>query len=196
MPSKTVAHALALIAGLFVGACQSSPQPPAFPELTYRHLGSFKLDVAQVEIIDDYTPPLKPPYVEHLFPTSPAKAAARWASDRIVAVGTSKKMRFIIRDASVVETQLDVKEGMEGALTTDQAERYKARLDVVIEIVSEGRGTEARVEAKANRTRSVPEDATVNARQRLFHEMAENLMIDLNAELERNILAHLGRYVR
>ena len=193
---STLRVEVALLAMLAVGACAGSPPPSALPEITFTHLGSFKLDVAQIEILDEYLPPLKPPYVEHLFSTSPAVAAARWGTERMTAVGTSRKARFIVRNASVVETSLEVEEGLEGALTTDQSERYQARLSVVIEIVSEARGREAFVEANAVRARSVPEDATLNERQRLFHAMTEALLDDLNAELERNILAHLGKYIR
>jgi len=188
--------AAALLSVLALGACANSAAPPALPEITFQHLGSFQLDVAQIEVLDEYVPPLKPPYVEHLFSTSPATVAARWGRDRLKAVGTSRKARFIVRDASVSETLLEIEEGLEGALTTDQSERYQAQLSVVIDIVSEERGREAYVEASAVRARSVPEDATLNERQRLFHAMTEDLMADLNVALERNILEHLGKYVR
>jgi hypothetical protein len=188
--------AAALLSVLALGACANSAAPLALPEITFQHLGSFQLDVAQIEVLDEYVPPLKPPYVEHLFSSSPANVAVRWGRDRLKAVGTSRKARFIVRDAPVSETPLDVEEGLEGALTTDQSERYQARLSVLIEIVSEERGREAYVEASAVRVRSVPEDTTLNERQRLFHAMTGDLMADLNAALERNILEHLGKYVR
>ena len=194
MPALRVAAALLSV--LALGACANSAVPPALSEITFEHLGSFQLDVAQIEVLDEYVPPFKPPYVEHIFTTSPATVAARWGRDRLKAVGTSRKARFIVRDASVAKTLLEIEDGLEGALTTDQSERYQARLSVVIDIVSEERGREAYVEASAVRVRSVPEDATLNERQRLFHAMTEGLMADLNAALERNILEHLNKYVR
>ena len=59
-----------------------------FPELTYAHLGAMRLDVARVEIADEYHEPLRPPNVDHLFPTPPERAMRRWATDRLAASGT------------------------------------------------------------------------------------------------------------
>src|SRR3546814_13039922 len=40
-------------------------------------------------VIDAYRSPGTAPNVEHLFPSPPATAMARWASDRLEAVGTT-----------------------------------------------------------------------------------------------------------
>jgi hypothetical protein len=181
---------------LALAACAPLPAPQQFPELTYAQLGAIRLDVARVEIVVAYDPPLAPPNVEHTFPTTPATAAERWALDRIRALGDAGWAQFIVREAGVTETAIEVEGGLKGAFTEDQSERYEGVLDVVLEIRSDRGFRDAYVEARAMRTRTVSEDITVNDRQRVFFEMTKGLMADINAQLEDRIRQHLSRYLR
>ena len=180
---------------LALAACAPLPPAPQFPELTYAHLGAIRLDVARLEIVVAYDPPLAAPNVEHTFPTAPATAAERWAADRIRAVGDTGWAQFIVREAGVTETAIEVEGGLKGAFTDDQSERYEGVLDVVLEIRSDRGFRDAYVEARAMRTRTVPEDITVNDRQIVFLEMTQALMADINAQLEDRIRQHLPKYL-
>ena len=189
---------IALLAplALVLAACAPPPAPAPLSELSYSHLGAIRLDVARYEIVVEYDPPLAAPNVEHTFPTTPAAAAERWARDRIRAAGEEGWARFIIRQADVIETALDPQGGLEGALTDEQSERYDGVLDVILEIRSDRGFRDAYVEARARRTRTVSEDITVNERKKVFFEMTEGLMADVNAQLEDRIREHLARYLR
>ena len=48
--------------------------------------------------------------------------------------------------------------------------------------------------AVAERSRSVPEDASVEERERVFLQMTEDLVASLNGEIEKQIAAHLAAY--
>ena len=189
--------ALAAVLVLALGACSADPPGrPIYPELTYRHLPPIKLAVGRIEVEDAYTPPLRAPNVEHEFPLSPAAAARRWSDDRIRAVGEKGSVKVTLREASVVEVALKKTEGLTGAVTADQSERYDGTIVMEIEVRSENGDKEAFVTATARRSRTVPEDITLNDREKVFFEMTEAMMNDLNAELERQIQQHLGRYLR
>ena len=180
---------------LVVAAC-APPPPPPIPDLSYGHLGAIRLDVARFEIAVTYDPPLAAPNVEHIFPTTPAAAAERWALDRIQAVGDVGWARFIVREAGVTETALDPEGGLKGAFTDAQSERYEGVLDVVLEIRSDRGFRDAYVEARSMRTQTVAEDISVNDRRRVFFEMTEGLMAEVNAQLEDRIREHLAKYMR
>ncbi|MBM3511031.1 MAG: hypothetical protein FJX61_12995 [Alphaproteobacteria bacterium] len=196
MLSRRWLLAIAAVAVLPLGACQVPAPAPTLPELTYAHLGPIRLDVARIEIVDDYLPPLRRPNVEHEFPIPPADAARRWVNDRLQAAGRQRTARFFIRTAAVVETKLDRRGGLAGAFTTDQSERYNATLEVALEIRSESGQREAYVEARSENTRTVSEKASINDRERVYFEMTEFLMKAVNAELEAQINQHFGRFRR
>jgi hypothetical protein len=194
---RTCTVAICLAAAAFLGGCESGPTQARLPELTYGHLGAIRLDVARVEIADEYQEPLRPPNVDHLFPTPPERVLRRWATDRLAASGTpGRYARFVIQDAKVIETELPRTGGVRGAFTTDQTERYDLTLKVAIEIREErGNFQSGFVTASTARSRSVAEDISVNDREKVWFEMLEQAMNELNAELDRQIRANMTRFL-
>lgn len=185
---------LASLAGLT--ACEAPPMRPAYPELTYTHLPQFRLDVARIEIENAYHSPGHRPNVEQEFPVKPAVAAERALRDRLRAVGTGGVARAVIQNASVVEVPLKRTTGLRGALTTDQTERYDGVIEVVITVVGANPGDTARVVSRVERTRSVAEDASINDREKLWFDMTEALVNDLNASLDRQINEYFKNFLR
>lgn len=189
-------NALVLLAG-GLAACSTQPPRPRFPELTYGHLGQFTFDVQRVDIVSEYKAPFASPNVEHLFPTAPEQTLRRWAQDRLAATGTAGRYaRFVIQEAKVTETQLPRTPGVRGAFTTDQTQRYDGVLSVVLEIREERANYRAgTASAWASRSRTVAEGITVNDRDKVWFDLIEAMMNDLNAEMDRQIRANLAQFV-
>lgn len=184
-------------AALLLAACSDAPPPTKFPQLTYAHLGAFVLDVSEIEIVDRFRPTLRSPNIEHLVPVPPAKAARQWARDRLKSTGSSgRRAVFTIDNGAVTATQLKRQSGLRGALTVDQSERYDAVIAVRLEIFEANGRRGGIAEANAQRSRSVPENITLDARDKIWFSITETLTNDLNAEMERVIAQFLGAYVR
>lgn len=192
--------AAGLLIAVMVGACETAPPDANFPELTYAHLGAIGLDVGTIDVVSTYVSPLKRPHVEHLSPVRPAAAMTRWVKDRLKARGQGKskanRVRVTIKDASIVEVPLRVRGGIRGAFTTDQSHRYDAALEVVIQVFSAKGFQQALITSRAERHRTVGEGTSLAARERVWFEITEAMMKDINAELEKNIRAYLGNYLR
>ncbi|MFQ5972142.1 MAG: hypothetical protein ACE5Q3_07390 [Alphaproteobacteria bacterium] len=184
---KTHRAVALLTLGVLAGCAEVGPAPK-FPELTYDHLAPIPLDVAELRIVTAYQPPLDVPNVEHRAPTAPATAARRWAEDRLIATGArGRRAVFTIVNAAIVESELERSSGLRGLLTTDQSERYDAALEVQLEVFSATGKREGLATASARRSRTVAENITLNERERVWFELTEKLMRDLNVELERSI---------
>lgn len=181
---------------LVLAGCNTPPPVAKFPDITYAHMAPIQLDVKRIEVVWAYSPPYAPPNVDHLFPTPPGKAAERWAHDRLKAVGKEGYARFIIRDASVVETNLRKTGGIAGALTTDQAFRYDGVIDVELQLQDDLGQRDGRVTARATMSQTAPEDATINQTEQIWFDMTEAMMKQINAQLETAILTHLQPFLR
>jgi hypothetical protein len=144
-----------------VAACSSPPKRAPFAELTYAHLPPFRLDVAVVDVIDETRPTTAAPQVAHLFPVAPATAAARWAKDRLVAVGAGGAARYTIVEASAVEAPLE-RTTVKGMFTS-QSERYDAAIEVRLGVRSRPGSLRPRSRC-APSGQTVPEDATLSER--------------------------------
>lgn len=186
---------LALLALAAAAACESRLPEQEFPALTYGHLGGFRLDVGALRVVSEYAAPMKAPNVDHLFPTPPEKALRRWAADRLVAAGAKGTARFVIIDAAVSETPLEVEGGLGGLFTTQQSVRYEARAEAMLEILDDQGYRMGFANARVSRTRTLGEDATIDERRRLWFELTEALINDFNAEIEKNIRQYIGGYL-
>lgn len=188
-PGLSLLLTVALVAG-----CQVPPPQNSFAAITFGHLKPIRLDVGDVVLEQAYQAPGVPPNVDHLFPQRPADVALRWAGDRLQAAGTVRSARYIVREASVLEVPLETKTGLEGTFTVDQSERYDAKVKVELQIFDGGR-LEGTATAQAWRSVTVPEDASLNAREKVWYRLTEQLMSDLNGELEKVIKKVYGPYL-
>ena len=178
-----------------LGGCNTPPERYEFPELTYAHLPPIRLNVAVIDVLDSYHPPMAAPNVEHLFPTPPAKAMERWARDRLVAAGNNGGALFTITRADVLEVPLARTTGIKGVFTTDQSYRYDAMLQVKLEAENTSGLRRGSITAQAKRSRTVDEDITLNQRERLWFEMTELLMRDIGTEIEKQINTYMPAFL-
>jgi hypothetical protein len=190
--SPGIALLLAMVA---LTACSSTPVAPRYPELTYGHYGVIGLDVASIEFVSLYQPPKQPPHVEHLSPANPVVALERWSNDRLRAVGRDGFARVVVSNASIVETPLKTKSGVRGWFTTDQEARYDAVIEVEVQVRDESGGQRAYTRAKAERSRTVREGASIAEREGVLFHLVEGAMTEINTELDRGIRQYLQRYL-
>ena len=183
------------LAGLAIAACETPAMAPQYPEITFGHLPTIDLNATDVRIISDYQPPMQAPNVEHLFPVTPANALQRWAKDRLAAKGIGNVARFTVSDATVTETVLKTEPGLKGVFHKEPSARYDGSIAGMLEILDERGFRKGFATARVSRSRSILEGASINERERMWFELTEALMADFNAEMEKNIRAHVGAFV-
>ncbi len=186
-----------LVVAVALTACETPDPAPQYPDITFGHLAPIKLDVGAVDYIQAYVPLAKSPNVEHLFPIRISQVARRWADERIEPVGViSRIARITLLNATVIGSALETTPGVKGAFTIDQAARYDATVEILIEIINSQGVVEGRARAIAQRATTAPENITLNDRDQLWFELTEAVMADLDREMEATIKKYLGKYVR
>lgn len=129
-------------------------------------------------------------------PVTLTRAVDIWARARLQPVGgIGAVARLIVRRASLTEHALVKTPGLKGVFIKDQSVRYEADLEVELHIELDGSNVGV-VVAEANHARTVSEDATINDRRRVQYEVVEALMANFDQEMEKNLRAHLGRWLR
>jgi len=182
---------------LVLAACAAQAPPRGtFPPITFQGSAPIRLDVRDISIVQDYRPPAAAPNVDHLFPVPPLDAALAWGRERLVAAGTTgRRAEYVVRDASVVEVPLKKSGGLKGLVTTEQSERYDARIAVELRLLDDGGRVAGTAEAEAVRSRSVPENITLNEREKVWYEMTREIMTELDGRLEETIRTVFFPYV-
>ena len=104
--------------------------------------------------------------------------------------------QFVITDAKVIDTKIAKTPGLRGVFTTDQSDRYDTSFAARIVVQPDpGNFGHAQATASATRAQTVPEGITVNEREKVWFDLVEATMNDLNAELDRQIRANLPKFL-
>ncbi|WP_334130352.1 hypothetical protein [Sneathiella sp.] len=184
-----------LMTGVLAGCVQAPPQP-SYPDITFQHLRPIYLDVGEIRIVDEFRAPLQRPHVEHELPVSINHAIRNWVSDRLKTTGNSAAVAIVtIRDASALEKELDKAAGLRGLVTKSQSELYEFHALVEVK-VNEISGAYAVATAEVTRSKSVPEGITLNEREKMYYTQVNALMQAFDQEMEKNIRAYMGTYLR
>ena len=184
----TLALALPLLA-----ACTTPPERPQFADITFEHRPDIEMDVGDIVVEQEYRAPVEAPNVDHLFPIRPGRALMNWGQDRLVAMGDDGVASYTVTDASAVVEDLGTDQSLSDYFTTEQAERYTLKMAVRLSVEHpDGTGS---IRVTGQRATTVQEGASLNERERVWYEMTEKLMADMDAELETTLREELGRYV-
>ncbi|KZD12575.1 hypothetical protein [Oceanibaculum pacificum] len=181
---------------LLTAACSTPDPAPRYAEITFVGKPQLRLDVGAIEVVNEYQEPLSRPHVEHLSPANPGRTAERWARDR-VSVGGSQFQRAVlrIREASIVEDRLRTSTGLGGFVKNEQSERYTAVMDVALQILDNRGQRIGEAVARVERSRTVPEDITLNERERAWYELTESILRDMDTVLTNNVQQYLRRFL-
>lgn len=181
---------------VLLAACTTTPERPTYADITFQHLSPIKLDVGEIKVVNEFKSTLKSPHVEHELPVKIDQSIRRWTRDRLQAVGSSGAYAVLtIKDASAVEKKMSKSTGLTGLFTNDQSELYEFHIAVELQVVNIS-GSKGLATAEARREKSVPEDISLNDREKMYFELTEILLQDFDAEMEKNIRAFLGKFIR
>lgn len=171
-------RAFVLLAVAVAGCATSTPVVENFPPLRYNYLPLLKLNVASIEIENEWQPGDEPDHVESLAPETPLAALRQMAKDRLGAYGTSGKAVFVIQDASLLRDN--------GNLTGS----FAVRLDIFA-----ADGTKAGfAEARVSQSAPAPSGEGEALRQALYN-LTQKLMNSMNVEFEYELRRHLGSWL-
>ena len=187
---------LAVVVSLLaaVTACAMDDPGNRFEEISYAELPAIGLDVGSIEIEQIYKATRQAPHVEHRFHVPPGDAARRWAEDRLAARGDRLTFRYIVREASALETKLETASGVKGLVTTDQAARYDVHIAIEMQVL-DGHLLQGTAKAEARRSTTVPEGITLAERERTWYRLTEDTMKDLDRQLEETIRTAFFPYI-
>lgn len=189
---QTLAFALTIL----LTACQPAPTAYKPEPFSFESAATvpITMNVAKIELLNQYDPPLKHPNVEQDFLVTPSAAVEKWLDRRIRAAGSSGTLQIMIRDAQVIEKSLPKTEGIEGLFTDDQEARYDAKIVVTFRILDAP--SQAVGDVEVTRFITMNERASVVERQQRFHRMLQAMMADFDREATARLQQYFLPYVR
>lgn len=171
-------RAFVLLAVAVAGCASGAPVGENFVPLRYNYLPVLKLNVASIEIENEWQPGDEPDHLESLAPETPLAALRQMAKDRLAAYGTSGRAVFVIEDAALVR---------HGSKLSG---RFAVRLDIYSADGTKAGFAEARV------AQSAPAPSGEGAALRLsLYNLTQSLMKAMNVEFEYQLRRSLGEWL-
>lgn len=172
---------------LIVAAAACTPQEGgAVPGLNFTGFAPVSLDVAKIEVRDDYRPPMRAPNVDHLFRTPPDAAVRDLLARVLTPGGASNTLRAIVQDASVVDKKLKVTPGVLGTFSREPSDRYEAKVMLRFELFDPAAPdiVLGHAEVIARRSRTLMNSDSPADRDRAAAELTQDLMKDVEDGLQ------------
>jgi hypothetical protein len=180
---------LCLGAVAMLSACETPLKVQTLPDITFAKMEPFRLNVVKIETVSGYKAPLKAPNVDHLFKITPERALKDWARDRLAATGAEGTARFVIKNAAAIETKLKIDKGFTGQFKKELSERYTVYIEAELRVM-DGTGSVRTHSVKTEKESSITEDASLNQREKLWHDITRAAMANFNASMDGVIKTH------
>ncbi len=167
--------ALAFLSGCSFVEDEPPPRPPTFD---FGGAEPFVVQAQSIQIIDEFRPSLLPPNVEHEYDPPPAAVAHSWGKKRLAAQGGAGELRFIIRDASLTERDLQTDNGFQTLFGDEPNIELSARLEIMIEYRSPAVETVSRAVVTAKSASF--ENASLAELDQDYYRLLEEMAIELD----------------
>lgn len=149
------------------------------------------LNVASIEVMNDYTPSDDDFCVDTLMSPSPSEIVQQWASDRFQLRGTKGRAVLVIEEASLKEDPVSLDPGN---FFSSPLIRYRGNLVIKLKLFSSDGDRLGTAEASASASRTASESLTVREREKLWICLVETLLNQLDPVLESKIQEHLSDF--
>ena len=180
---------LLLIPTMLLGlaACTTASSPPPQP-VSVKSAGfeALSLNARQLEIIENWEMPIKPPYIGHLQQPYPGNLVSQWATRVLLPAGGSGEMILDITRAAVTKVKLPPQVGLATALTDQQDSEIRVEFEARLMWLQPVGGSQAMIRLAASHSVTIPESSSANDVQRAVNEAMQMAItgIDKQARAE------------
>ena len=183
-----------LIVSLSLAACAASAPAPAPVSVAPTGFAALPLNARQLEIIENWEMPIKPPYIGHLQQPYPGNLVSQWATKVLMPAGGSGEMILDITRAAVTKVKLPPQTGLVNALTDQQDSEIRVEFEAQLMWLQPVGGAQAMIKLAASHSVTIPESSSANDVQRAVNDCLNRALAGLDTQA-RTELAKLDNVI-
>ena len=177
-------------------SCALAPAPVPALALNFENLKPYLVDVAVVEVIEEYRSSFDDPYVEHLSPVTPMQGLRQWASARFRPVGSVGSLRINVTNASIIGKSLDTNKDFKALFISEQGAEFSGTVAVTLDVLDTQGVTVAHISAHASAVKTLAEDASLQDRDYVMFSLTDSLIEAFSGEASRQINQYFNLFLR
>ena len=162
---------------LAIGACTNAPPAGRAAINSFAHIQPLPLDVANIEVFDDFQPSLEAPYIEHTMVNPPYRAAYNMTQRAFTADGIERALQVRMTEASVKHSERVVKQN-NFIKTREHVYQAHLKADVIMTHNDSVRQELGRGAIDVQRNMTVPASMSLTEREIALNGMIEKLVMD------------------
>jgi len=193
MPKRVLTLPM-LILSLALAACTATSPAPAPVSVAPTGFAALPLNARQLEIIENWEMPIKPPYIGHLQQPYPGNLVSQWATKVLMPAGGSGEMILDITRAAVTKVKLPPQTGFASALTDQQDSEFRVEFEAHLMWLQPVGGSQAMIKLAASHAVTIPESSSANDVQRAVNECLSKALAGLDSQA-RTELAKLDNVI-
>jgi hypothetical protein len=183
-----------LMLSLALAACTATSPPPAPVSVQSAGFVALPLNARQLEIIENWEMPIKPPYIGHLQQPYPGNLVSQWATKVLIPAGGSGEMILDITRAAVTKVKLPPQTGLASALTDQQDSEIRVEFEAQLMWLQPVGGSQAMIKLAASHSVTIPESSSANDVQRAVNACLNRALAGLDSQA-RTELAKLDNVI-
>ncbi len=178
--SKRVFTIPLLMVSLVLVACTTTSSPPPPVSVQSAGFGAIALNARQLEIIENWQMPIKPPYIGHLQQPYPGNLVSQWATQVLMPAGGSGEMVLDITRAAVTKVKLPPQTGLAKALSDQQDSEIRVEFEAKLMWLQPVGGSQAMIKLASSHSVTIPESSSANDVQRAVNECLNKALAGLD----------------
>jgi hypothetical protein len=194
LPMRMLMPVRMLMLSLALAACTATSPPPAPVSVQSAGFAALPLNARQLEIIENWEMPIKPPYIGHLQQPYPGNLVSQWATKVLIPAGGSGEMILDITRAAVTKVKLPPQTGLTSALTDQQDSEIRVEFEAQLMWLQPVGGSQAMIKLAASHSVTIPESSSANDVQRAVNACLNRALAGLDSQA-RTELAKLDNVI-
>ena len=170
-----------LMMSLLLAGCAASSPPPQV-SVSSAGFAPLPLNARQLEIIENWEMPIKPPYIGHLQQPYPGNLVSQWATKVLMPAGGSGEMILDITRAAVTKVKLPPQTGLANALTDQQDSEIRVEFEAQLMWLQPVGGSQAMIKLAASHSVTIPESSSANDVQRAVNDCLNKALAGLDKQ--------------
>jgi hypothetical protein len=169
-----------LMVSLVLVACTTTSSPPPPVSVQSAGFGAIALNARQLEIIENWQMPIKPPYIGHLQQPYPGNLVSQWATQVLMPAGGSGEMVLDITRAAVTKVKLPPQTGLANALSDQQDSEIRVEFEAKLMWLQPVGGSQAMIKLASSHSVTIPESSSANDVQRAVNDCLNKALAGLD----------------